>query len=60
EHTTTIQTTTSMFTVTGVSTPTTPPIPGFPVESILAGLGVGLLGLHLIYRNRSAKKQHST
>jgi hypothetical protein len=49
-----------MFTVTGVSTPATPPIPGFPVESILAGLGVGLLGLHLIYRNRSAKKERST
>jgi hypothetical protein len=48
-----------MFTVTGAPTPTPPPIPGFPLESILAGLAVGLLGVHLIYRNRRVEGGHS-
>jgi hypothetical protein len=43
---------TSTYTKTGVTAPTPPPIPGFPLESILAGLGLGLLGVHLLYRNR--------
>jgi hypothetical protein len=53
--TTTTQTTTVFYSVTGVSEPAVPPIPGFPLESILAGLGLGLLGLHLVYRNRKTR-----
>lgn len=53
-------TSTSIFTVTGATPPSPPPIPGFPVESILAGIALGLLGIHLIYRNRRAKRKHST
>jgi hypothetical protein len=48
-----------MYTATGVAQPTAPPIPGFPLESILAGLGLGLLGVHLIYRNRRANRKRS-
>jgi hypothetical protein len=58
-YTTTSNTSTSMFTVTGAPTPTPPPIPGFPLESILAGLGLGLLCVHLIYRNRRVERGHS-
>jgi hypothetical protein len=58
-YTTTSNISTSMFTVTGAPTPSPPPIPGFPLESILAGLGLGLLGVHLIYRNRRVERGHS-
>jgi hypothetical protein len=57
-YTTTSVTTTSTYTVTGATPPTPPPIPGFPLESILAGLALGLLGVHLIYRNRRANRKH--
>jgi hypothetical protein len=56
-HATTTETTTIIYTVTGATLPTPLPIPGFPFESILAGLALGLLGLHLIYRNRQARKE---
>ena len=56
-YTTTSVTTTSMYTVTGATPPTPPPIPGFPLESILAGLGLGLLGVHLVFRNRRANRK---
>jgi hypothetical protein len=58
-YTTTTVTSTSIYTVTGAEMPSPPPIPGFPLESILAGLGLGILGLHLIYRNRRAKRERS-
>ena len=59
-YTTTGVTTTSIYTVTGATAPTPPPIPGFPLESILAGLGLGLLGVHLVFRNRRANKKRPT
>jgi hypothetical protein len=46
-----------MYTATGAAQPAPPPIPGFPFESILAGLGLGLLGVHLIYRNRRVNRK---
>jgi len=59
-YTTTSITSTSTYTVTGATPPTPPPIPGFPLESILAGLALGLLGVHLIYRNRRANRKHQS
>jgi hypothetical protein len=56
-HATTSETTTIIYTVTGATQPTYPPIPGFPFESILAGLALGLVGLHLIYRSRQTRKK---
>jgi carbohydrate-binding DOMON domain-containing protein len=53
----TVITSTSIYTVTGATPPTPPPIPGFPLESILAGLGLGLLGVHLVFRNRRANRK---
>jgi carbohydrate-binding DOMON domain-containing protein len=54
---TTSQTITIMYTATGAARPNAPPIPGFPLESILAGLGLGLLAVHLIYRNRRVNRK---
>jgi hypothetical protein len=56
-YTTISVTSTSIYSAT-VTAPTTPPIPGFPLESILAGLALGLLGVHLIYRSRRANRKH--
>jgi hypothetical protein len=57
-YTTTSLTTTSTYSAMTATAPAPPPIPGFPLESILAGLALGLLGVHLIYRNRRANRKH--
>jgi len=44
-------------TVTQAIPPASPLIPGFPLESILVGLGFGLLGLHLICRKRLVNRK---
>jgi hypothetical protein len=50
-------TSTSTYSESGTSQPTPPPIPGFPLESILAGLALGLLGVDLVFRNRRANNR---
>jgi hypothetical protein len=45
-------TTTATTTVTSTFTGQVPPIPGFPLESILAGLVAGLAGLFVLRRRR--------
>ena len=59
-YTTIDVTSTSTYSATGDPSPTPPPIPGFPLESILAGLALGLLGVYFIYRNRRANSKHSS
>ena len=57
-YTTESITTTSIYVVTGASPPTLL-IPGFPLESIIAGLLLGLVGVSLIYRKRRANREVS-
>jgi hypothetical protein len=58
-YTTISVTSTSMYSTTATA-PTPPPIPGFPLESILAGLALGLLGVHLVYRHRRTNRKHAS
>jgi hypothetical protein len=52
-------TTTVTYTATGVSPPFPPPVPGFPFESIIAGLLLGVVLILLVHREARLLRSNS-